>query len=90
MCGRLREKEVKVFSGDEEGVLQRVEKKEGVTGLFRGEGLRCSRTYQGPESMLLNRSGLPMASSVSGFMSHPRRGFWSVQGCLLRSKADLL
>ena len=43
-----------------------VEKKERVTGLSRGEGLQCPRTCQGPESMLLYRSGLPMASSVFG------------------------
>ena len=66
MCRRLREKEVKVSSGDEEGVLHRVEKKERVTSLSRGEGLQCPRTCQGPESMLLYRSGLPMASSVFG------------------------
>ena len=28
--------------------------------------IQCPRTCQGPESMLLYRSGLPMASSVSG------------------------
>ena len=43
-----------------------VEKKERVTSLSRGDGLQCPRTCQGPESMLLYRSGLPMASSVSG------------------------
>ena len=37
-----------------------------VTSLFRGKGLQCPRTCQGPESMLLYRSGLPMASSVFG------------------------
>ena len=65
--GGSREKKVEVFSGDEEGVLQCVEKKGWVTSLSRGEGFQCPRTCQGPESMLLYRSGLPMASSVSGF-----------------------
>ena len=59
----MQEKEMLVFKG----VLLGEMKEEGVTDLFRGEELRCSRTCQGPESMLLYRSGLPMASSVSGF-----------------------
>ena len=74
--GKEKERPVNNFRGSrsrvlaartEEGVLQCVEKKERVTSLSRGEGLQCPRTCQGPESMLLYRSGLPMASSVSGF-----------------------
>ena len=44
-----------------------VEKKERVTSLFRGEGLQCPGACQGPENVLLYRSGFPMASSVFGF-----------------------
>ena len=50
----------------EERVLHCVKKEEGVTSLSKGEGLQWPRTCQGPESMLLHRSGLTMASSVSG------------------------
>ena len=56
--GRSREKKVEVFSGDEEGVLQRVEKKEGVTGPFRREELRCSRTCQEPRCPLRSKTDL--------------------------------
>ena len=56
--GRFREKKVEVFSGDEEGVLQRVEKKEGVTGPFRREELRCSRTCQEPGCPLRSKTDL--------------------------------
>ena len=66
MCGRLREKEVKVFSGDEEGVLQRVEKKEGVIGLFRGKELRCSRTCQGPGSFGISGELITASGTIVG------------------------
>ena len=50
--------EVKDSSGDEEGVLQRVEKREGVTGPFRREELRCSRTCQEPGYLLRCKTDL--------------------------------
>ena len=56
--GRFQGKKVEVFSGDEEGVLQRVEKKEGVTSPFRREELRCLRTCQEPGCPLRSKTDL--------------------------------
>ena len=56
--GRFREKKVEVFSGDEEGVFQRVKKREGVTGPFRREELWCSKTCQELGCLLTSKTDL--------------------------------